>query len=276
MSNEYYNSSVWPSTSAQASSSPGRSEVSAIATGFDKLPVLATHADELVFINATATALESLTVSAAQTVLGLVVGSDLQAYDAVLAALAGLTSAANKVPYLTGATTAGLLDFLDDDSQAADSATAIASQQSIKAYADAEFAGYSGALGAPSGTRTVFVNLEAALPAGWTSVSGLDGRMLFVHATNATDTFGTVQFDANITTSGESASHTHNWSLSGTLPATNDTQALNFQVGGGNYSSGTHTHTYSISTRASGARSADSTHTITAPKGTYALLGNKT
>jgi len=72
----------------------------------------------------------------ARNELGLAIGSDIQSHSVNLDALSGLNSALNKIPIFSGSGTATLIDFKDEDNFDSDSSTAVASQQSIKAYVD--------------------------------------------------------------------------------------------------------------------------------------------
>lgn len=91
MSNEYYTPSGWPAKGALGASADADAEMALVQAGFDKLPTLAGNGGNVVSINSGGTGMTSLNEAAFKTAFNLEIGVDVQAYHALLAAIAGLT-----------------------------------------------------------------------------------------------------------------------------------------------------------------------------------------
>jgi len=202
--------------------------VQAYDAGLQSISGLTTAADNLIYTTASDTyAVTTITTfgrslvddadaATAQTTLGLVPGTDVQAYNADLAAIAGLTSAANKVVYYTGAGSAALADLtsfgrsLIDDADASTARTTmgVAIGTNVQAYNArlADIAGITYAQGdifyydgtnlvkLAKGTDGQFLKIGTAIPE-WATLAG-GGDMLSTN--NLSDVASAATAFANI------------------------------------------------------------------------------
>jgi len=189
LANDYFTASGTPATGASLSSATMRAEFALIEDGFDMLPTLSGGASLPVFIDSGETALEWVTAAAARTNLGLVIGTDVQAYDADLTTYwAEITPSANVQSFLGGANYSAMRTLLGvaigSDVQAYDA--------TILTESDVDDTSVNGATTDPISSNWAYNHENDAAahgggvtpPTGVSVVGGIAGLVL----SNATDT----------------------------------------------------------------------------------------
>ncbi len=129
--------------------------------------------------------LDDTAASDQRTTLGLAIGTNVQAFDTELAALAGLTSAADKLPYFTGSGTASVTDFTSAGRAILDDADAAAQRTTLGLAIGTDVQGIDAELSALAGLTSATDTLPYFTGSGTASLTTFTsaGRALVDDAT---------------------------------------------------------------------------------------------
>jgi hypothetical protein len=149
------------------------------------------------------------TAAGARSTLGLVIGTDVQAYDKELAALASVTSAADKVPYFTGDGTAAVAAYTAYGRTLTGLADAAAGRTALALVIGTDVQGYSANLTALSGlTATTDKGLYTRTGAGTAVVRSIAGTTSRIVVTNGDAVAGNPTIDLGADVPSLSANNT--------------------------------------------------------------------
>ena len=143
-------------TDAQ-SPDPTLTALAGVTTAADQI-IYATGSDTFTTTALTLTArslLDDTSTSAMRTTLGVAIGTDVQAYDATLAALAGVTTAADKLIYASGVDTFLTTDFTSTARTLLDDTSTSAMRTTLGVAIGTDVQAYNAALASIAGLTTL-------------------------------------------------------------------------------------------------------------------------